>query len=82
QHPRFQLNASGLAGFFGGAVVVMNTVQYHQGRRFLGFYNSPGSFRMAKHYGRLAKFRIWRGLYPDASLEPHEVFNLGGGLGG
>ncbi|THU84426.1 hypothetical protein K435DRAFT_831308 [Dendrothele bispora CBS 962.96] len=84
QHPRFQLNASGLAGFFGGdeAIAAMNTAQYYQGRRFLGFYNSPGSFRMAKHYGRLAKSRIWRGLYPDASLEPHEVFNLDGGPGG
>ncbi|THU97844.1 hypothetical protein K435DRAFT_857183 [Dendrothele bispora CBS 962.96] len=79
QHPRFQLNASGLAGFFGGdeAIAAMNTAQYYQGRRFLGFYNSPGGFRMAKHYGRLAKSRIWRGLYPDASLEPNELFNLG-----
>ncbi|THU77887.1 hypothetical protein K435DRAFT_738106, partial [Dendrothele bispora CBS 962.96] len=72
QHPRFQLNASGLVGFFGGdeAIAAMNTAQYYKGRRFMGFYNSPGGFRMAKHYGRLAKSRIWRGFYPDVYLEP------------
>ncbi|THU77889.1 hypothetical protein K435DRAFT_73468, partial [Dendrothele bispora CBS 962.96] len=83
QHPRFQLNSSGLAGFFGGdeAITAMNTAQYYRGRRFMGFYNSPGGFRMAKHYGRLAKSRIWRGFYPDVYLEPHEVFSLDGGPG-
>ncbi|THU84425.1 hypothetical protein K435DRAFT_765067 [Dendrothele bispora CBS 962.96] len=83
QHPRFQLNSSGLAGFFGGdeAIAAMNTAQYYKGRKFMGFYNSPGGFRMAKHYGRLAKSRIWRGFYPDVYLEPHEVFSLDGGPG-
>ncbi|KAK7441780.1 hypothetical protein VKT23_009198 [Stygiomarasmius scandens] len=83
QHPRFQLNSSGLAGFFGGdeGIAAMNTAQYYSVRRFLGFYNSPGGFRMAKHYGRLAKSRIWRGFFPDVYLEPHEVFSLDGGPG-
>ncbi|THU77886.1 hypothetical protein K435DRAFT_786503 [Dendrothele bispora CBS 962.96] len=83
QHPRFQLNSSGLAGFFGGdeAIAAMNTTQCYKVRRYMGFYNSPGGFRMAKHYGRLAKSRIWRGFYPDVYLEPHEVFSLDGGPG-
>ncbi|THU84428.1 hypothetical protein K435DRAFT_687528, partial [Dendrothele bispora CBS 962.96] len=80
---RFQLNSSGLAGFFGGdeAIAAMNTTQCYKVRRYMGFYNSPGGFRMAKHYGRLAKSRIWRGFYPDVYLEPHEVFSLDGGPG-
>ncbi|KAK7460478.1 hypothetical protein VKT23_020782 [Stygiomarasmius scandens] len=83
QHPVFQLNSSGLAGFFGGdeGIAAMNTAQYYTARRFLGLYNSPGGFRMAKHYGRLAKSRIWRGFFPDVYLEPHEVFSLDGGPG-
>ncbi|KAK7441796.1 hypothetical protein VKT23_009182 [Stygiomarasmius scandens] len=81
--PKFQLNSSGLAGFFGGdeAISAMNTTQFYQGRNLMGFYNSPGGFRMAKHYGRLAKSPLWRGFFPEGYLEPHEVFNLDGGPG-
>ncbi|KAF5352962.1 hypothetical protein D9758_007960 [Tetrapyrgos nigripes] len=81
--PTFQLNSSGLAGFFGGdeAISAMNTAQIYKKRRFMGLYNSPGGFRMAKHYGRLAKSRLWRGFYPDVYMQPHEVFSMDGGPG-
>ncbi|TBU50177.1 hypothetical protein BD309DRAFT_946048 [Dichomitus squalens] len=77
------LDISGVAGFFGGDVAVsaMGTVNIYQGRKWLGWYNMPGSYEIAKRYGRLARSRIWSGLYPGGHDEPAVLFELDGTVG-
>ncbi|KAF5345187.1 hypothetical protein D9758_009702 [Tetrapyrgos nigripes] len=76
----FNLDSSGVAGFFGGeeAISAMTTVHLYRGRKWLGWYNSPGGYTVAKCYGRLAKGSLWTGLYPGSKLDPVELFGLGG----
>ncbi|TBU28955.1 hypothetical protein BD311DRAFT_865121 [Dichomitus squalens] len=74
------LDISGVAGFFGGDVAVsaMATVHVYQGRRWLGWYNSPGSYEIAKRYGQLGRSRFWDGLYPGVNVDPAVLFELDG----
>ncbi|KAG1735409.1 hypothetical protein EDB19DRAFT_1101664 [Suillus lakei] len=74
------LDTSGVAGFFGGdeAISAMATVHLYRGRRWLGWYNSPGSYTVAKKFGQLANSRFWDGLFPGPNLTPAEVFGLDG----
>jgi hypothetical protein len=76
----FNLNTSNVVGFFGGdeAIAAMTTVHLYRGRRWLGWYNSPGSYTVAKKFGQLAKSRFWDGLFPGPNLTPAEVFGLDG----
>jgi hypothetical protein len=76
----FNLDFSGVAGFFGGDVAVeaMSTVHLYRGRRWLGWYNSPGSYEIAKSYGQLCKSRFWDGIYPGINSDPTEFFGLDG----
>ncbi|KAH7922535.1 hypothetical protein BV22DRAFT_1017093, partial [Leucogyrophana mollusca] len=68
----FNLDASGIAGFFGGseAISAMTTVHLYRGRRWWGWYNSPGSYTVAKHFGQLASSRLWDALFPGPNVEP------------
>jgi hypothetical protein len=77
------LDTSGVAGFFGGdeAISAMATVHLYRGRRWLGWYNSPGSYTVAKKFGQLANSRFWDGLFPGPNLTPAEVFGLDGKTG-
>ncbi|KAI8998924.1 hypothetical protein BD414DRAFT_476451 [Trametes punicea] len=77
---RFSLDISGVAGFFGGDVAVsaMATVHIYQGRKWLGWYNSPGSYEIAKRYGQLGRSRFWDGLYPGINVDPAVLFELDG----
>ncbi|KAI0747797.1 hypothetical protein C8Q80DRAFT_1168534 [Daedaleopsis nitida] len=77
------LDISGVAGFFGGDVAVsaMATVHVYQGRRWLGWYNSPGSYEIAKRYGQLGRSRFWDGLYPGINVDPAVLFELDGSNG-
>ncbi|KAI0710406.1 hypothetical protein C8T65DRAFT_695543 [Cerioporus squamosus] len=77
------LDISGVAGFFGGDVAVsaMGTVSLYEGRKWLGWYNSPGSYEIAKRYGRLAQHRLWCGLYPGVTDNPAVLFELDGKVG-
>ncbi|KAG2135725.1 uncharacterized protein EDB93DRAFT_821877 [Suillus bovinus] len=77
------LDTSGVAGFFGGdeAISAMATVHLYRGRRWLGWYNSPGSYIVAKKFGQLANSRFWDGLFPGPNLSPAEVFGLDGQTG-
>jgi len=79
----FTLDASGVAGFFGGdeAVSAMATVHVYQGRQWLGWYNSPGSYLVAKRYGQLANSRFWDGLFPGVNTDPATLFELDGRKG-
>jgi hypothetical protein len=83
QHSRFNLNVSGIAGFFGGeeAFAAMSSVHLVQGRRWVGWYNSPGSYFVAKKYGVLARSRIWNGLYPGVRVKPATMLELDGKIG-
>ncbi|OBZ75282.1 hypothetical protein A0H81_04664 [Grifola frondosa] len=63
------------------AVQAMTTVHLYQGRRWRGWYNSPGSYEIAKQYGRLAASRFWDGLYPGPNVDPAVLFGLDGQAG-
>lgn len=79
----FSLDSSGVAGFFGGdeAVSAMATVNLFEDRRWWGWYNSPGSYEIAKKYGQLAKSQLWDGLFPGPNVEPATLFGLDGTSG-
>ncbi|KAG2135724.1 uncharacterized protein EDB93DRAFT_821845 [Suillus bovinus] len=79
----FSLDAAGIAGFLGGdeTISAMGTVHLYRGRRWLGWYNSPGSYTVAKKYGQLANSRFWDGLFPGPNCEPAEMFGLDGKAG-
>ena len=79
-HSSFKLDTAGVAGFFGGdeTLSAMATVHLYHGRRWLGWYNSPGSYTVAKKYGQLANSRFWDGLFPGPNAEPAESFGLDG----
>ena len=74
---------AGIAGFFGGeeAFAAMSSIRLVQGRRWLGWYNSPGSYFVAKKYGVLARSKIWDGLYPGVNVDPATMLNLDGKVG-
>ena len=80
---KFTLDASGVAGFFGGeeAISAMATVHLFHGRRWLGWYNSPGSYTIAKRFGQLASTRVWDGLFPGPNETPAVSFGLDGRQG-
>jgi hypothetical protein len=83
QNIQFNLDTSGVAGFFGGeeSVSAMATVHIYEGRTWLGWYNSPGSYTVAKKYGRLARSRFWDSLYPGVSVDPSTLFEYDGNRG-
>jgi hypothetical protein len=83
QDTKFTLDASGVAGFFGGeeAISAMATVHLFKGRKWLGWYNSPGSYTIAKQFGRLATLRFWDGLFPGPNETPAISFGLEGRTG-
>ncbi|TBU44313.1 hypothetical protein BD309DRAFT_958688 [Dichomitus squalens] len=80
---KFTLDSSGVAGFFGGdsAVSGMATVNLIPNRRWGGWYNTPGSYEIAKQYGQLARSRFWDGLFPGGKHDPAELFGLDGQIG-
>ncbi|KAF8555636.1 hypothetical protein OG21DRAFT_1460662 [Imleria badia] len=61
--PHFSLDVSGVAGLLGGddAVSAMAAVHVYGGRRWLGWYNTPGSFQIAKRLSSFAKSVSLRG---------------------
>ncbi|KAI9569294.1 hypothetical protein HD554DRAFT_2020677 [Boletus coccyginus] len=79
----FTLDTSGVAGVFGGdeAVSAMATVHVYENRRWLGWYNSPGSYQIAKRYGLLAKSRFFDGFFPGIRTDPAILFELDGWKG-
>lgn len=79
----FSLNTSGVAGVFGGeeAVATMATVHVYEHRKWLGWYNSPGSYTVAKRYGLLANSRFFSGIFPGIHTDPATLFELDGWRG-
>ena len=80
---KFTLNTAGVAGFFGGeeAISAMATVHLYEHRRWLGWFNSPGSYTIAKGFGRMANSRFWDGLFPGSNDSSTETFELDGKQG-
>ncbi|KAG8219251.1 hypothetical protein J3R82DRAFT_90 [Butyriboletus roseoflavus] len=80
---KFSLNSAAVAGFFGGkeAISAMATVHLCKGRRWLGWFNSPGSYTVAKRFGRMANSRFWDGLFPGPNDSPAVSFGLDGKKG-
>ncbi|KAH7916215.1 hypothetical protein BJ138DRAFT_1075497 [Hygrophoropsis aurantiaca] len=80
---QFSLDASGIAGVFGGdeAISAMATVHLFRGRRWWGWYNSPGSYVVGKRFGQLANSRFWDGLFPGPNVDPAIMFELDGKVG-
>ncbi|KAG2055072.1 hypothetical protein BDR06DRAFT_850254, partial [Suillus hirtellus] len=74
----FSLDASSIAGFFGGeeAITAMATVHLYRGRRWLVWYNSPSSYTIAKEFGRISKSRSWSSLFPGSNHDPAVAFKL------
>ncbi|KAF8957837.1 hypothetical protein BDZ97DRAFT_1906648 [Flammula alnicola] len=66
KHSSFSLDVSGIAGFFGGeeSLAAMSSVHLIRGRRWLGWYNSPGS--------------LYDGLFPSANVDPSSLLELDG----
>ncbi|KAH9949190.1 hypothetical protein B0H21DRAFT_820376 [Amylocystis lapponica] len=80
---KFSLDVSGVSGFFGGdvAVTAMATVYFYKGRKWLGWYNSPGSYDIGRRYGQLATSRFWDGIFPGPNMDPATLFGLDGRVG-
>ncbi|KAF8547139.1 hypothetical protein OG21DRAFT_960110 [Imleria badia] len=78
---KFTLDLSGVASFFGGeeAISAIATVHLYEGRRWLGWYNCPGTFSFAGRFARMANPRVWDGLFSPRSPPP---ILLGLGLDG
>ncbi|KAF8187208.1 hypothetical protein BJ912DRAFT_448096 [Pholiota molesta] len=77
---RFNLDVSGIAGFFGGeeSSAAMASVNLVRARPFVGWYNSPGSYFVAKVYGMIAGTRFWDGLFPGRDSSPAAILGLDG----
>lgn len=69
---KFTLDLSGVASFFGGeeAISAIATVHLYEGRRWLGWYNCPGTFSFAARFARMANPRVWDGLFSPRSPPP------------
>ncbi|KAI0716342.1 hypothetical protein C8Q76DRAFT_692087 [Earliella scabrosa] len=76
----YSLDISGLVGFFSnsGPIAAMGTRIFYPGGKYLGWYNSPGSYEMAKTCGRLCQTRLWAGLRDPNhdSVDPADLFRL------
>ena len=79
----FSLDTSGVVGVFGGeqAISAMGTIPLYKNWKWLGWYNSPGSYEIAKRYGGLAKSRFFDGLFPGSRTDPATLFEMDGSKG-
>jgi len=75
----------GVAGIFGGeeAISAVALIPLYQGRRWFGWYNSPGSLEVARHFGRLAHSRsqFWEQIFPYTIKSPATLFGFDGQVG-
>ncbi|KAF8549714.1 hypothetical protein OG21DRAFT_1420922 [Imleria badia] len=80
---KFTLDTSGVAGVFGGdeAVSAMATVHVYENRQWFGWYNSPGSYQIARQYGRLSRSRFFDGFFPGVHTDPATLFEFDGWKG-
>ncbi|KAH9482133.1 hypothetical protein JR316_0004228 [Psilocybe cubensis] len=83
ENSSFNLDIFSIAGFFGGDEVLesMSTIHLTNGRRWRGWYNSPGAYTVAKSIGRIANSQFWRGIFPGSWKDPASSFGLDGKKG-
>ncbi|PPQ92747.1 hypothetical protein CVT25_003856 [Psilocybe cyanescens] len=83
ENSNFNLDIFSVAGFFGGDEVLesMSTIHLTDGRKWRGWYNSPGAYTVAKSVGRIANSQFWRGLFPGSCQDPASSFGLDGKKG-
>ncbi|TBU55678.1 hypothetical protein BD310DRAFT_960669 [Dichomitus squalens] len=76
----FTLNPLGVAGFFGGdsAVHGMATANLIRNRRWFGWYDTPGSYEIAKKFGPLGRWKLCDGFFPGGEHHPARLFGLEG----
>ena len=69
---RFFLDMSGAAGLLGGddAVSAMTAVHVYGNRRWLGWYNTPGSFQLAKRLNTFGKSASCHKSFDDKPSKP------------
>ena len=74
--PRFSLDMSGVIALIGGddAVSAMATVHIYGDSRWLGWYNSPGSFQIAKRLRSFARSASFGSIF-GGSLSPKFLSN-------
>ncbi|KAI6041389.1 hypothetical protein EDC04DRAFT_2669247 [Pisolithus marmoratus] len=79
----FSLGIWGVAGLFGGehALSATGTISLYKQRRWLGWYNSPGSYVVAMRYGGLAKSSLFNGIFPARRTEPTTLLEIDGRKG-
>ncbi|KIK92547.1 hypothetical protein PAXRUDRAFT_51495, partial [Paxillus rubicundulus Ve08.2h10] len=82
---KFTLDVSGIAGFFGSqeAIAAITTIHLFKGKRWLGWYNMPGSYSIARTIGQLANSGVWDRLFPkpDGVALTASSFGLDGKAG-
>ncbi|KAN0097007.1 hypothetical protein V8E55_001453 [Tylopilus felleus] len=71
EQPRFSLDMSGVMGLLGGddAVSAMAAVHVYGNRRWLGWYNNPGSFEIFKRLSSFSKSASLRNI-SSGNLSP------------
>ncbi|KAI6129370.1 hypothetical protein EDD16DRAFT_1701366 [Pisolithus croceorrhizus] len=76
----FSLDTGGMASFFGGevAVTAMTTIHLDPTRRWLGWYNSPGTYEVARRYGRVSDSKLLEGLFPGVPTDLATLLGLEG----
>jgi hypothetical protein len=57
-------------------VEAMSTLHLYEGRRWFGWYNSPGSYNVAKILGKTASPTIFRSPFPGPVQDPATAFSL------
>ena len=74
------LDPSGVAGFFFGeeALLPMATIYLYEHRKWMGWYNSPGSYELAKRCGGLAGSRAFESLFPSVRTGLTTLFRWDG----
>ena len=81
----FSLSAWAVAGIFGSeeSISALALIPLYQGRRWLGWYNSPGGLDVARHLGHLAQSHLRQHSFPRTSESPatSTLFGFDGKLG-
>ena len=80
---KFSLNAWSIAGIFGGeeTISALNLIPLYHGRRWFGWYNSPGSLEVARHFFRIVQSQFWERLIPHTTKSPATLFSFDGQVG-
>jgi hypothetical protein len=76
--PNFQLDLSGVAAFLGGDEAVSATVAaFSTGNiGWTGWYASPGSYAVAKYFGRTLEGKLWKACFPGERIDLSQAFRL------